>query len=252
MIFVTELGKDLKEQVRTNRLLVLGVVLLAFGLMSPLLAKYTPELLRMVPGAEQFSGLVPKPTMLDAVSQFVKNVDQFGVLLALLLTMGAIAVEKDRGTAAMMLVKPLPRPVFVISKFIALVLIFGLTMLVASIGAYYYTVVLFSPPDLAAWMTLTGLMWVQVSVYVALTLFFSTLFKSQAAAAGLGFASLIVFAIIGSIPGLAPYIPDRLIAWGGSLFTPTAQPAWAALWISLGIILVSLVGAVLAFRKQEL
>ena len=100
MNLLTSLRKELIEQWRTYRLLVLCLVLLVFGLSSPLLAKYTPELLKLIPGAEQFAGLVPKPTLLDAVAQYVKNIGQFGVLLALLMSMGSMVAEKERGTAA--------------------------------------------------------------------------------------------------------------------------------------------------------
>jgi ABC-2 type transport system permease protein len=152
----------------------------------------------------------------------------------------------------MVLVKPLPRPVFILAKFAALALMFALVMIVTALGAYYYTVILFSAPDFGAWMAATGLMWVQILVYIALTLLFSTLFRSQAAAAGLGFGVILLFALFSALPGLAPYIPDRLLAWGGSLFTPVPIHAWPAMAVSLGVILLSLVGAVAVFQKQEL
>lgn len=252
MIFMAAFQKEIMEQIRTSRFLVLAAVLLFFGLTSPLIARYTPEILKMVPGAEAVSGMIPTPTMMDAVGQFIKNINQFGILLALLLTMGAVAVEKDHGTAAMLLVKPLPRPAFLLAKFAALILMFGVVLLVAALGAYYYTLVLFGAPDFGAWMAATGLMWVQIVVYIALTLLFSTLFRSQAAAAGLGFGVVLVFAILSSLRGLAPYIPDRLLAWGGSLFTPAPLSAWPAMGVSLGIILLSLAAAVAAFQRQEL
>lgn len=252
MILAASLRKELMEQVRTNRLLILAVVLLAFGLMSPLLAKYTPEILRLVPGAEEFAHLIPPPTMLDAVSQYVKNINQFGILLVLLLTMGAVAQEKEKGTAAMMLVKPVTRGMFLLSKFFAISLVFLAGMVLAGLGAYYYTVILFTAPDFGAWMALTAMIWLQFLVYVALTLLFSTLVRSQAAAAGLGFGVVILFSILGGLPGLGKYLPGHLVNWGASLFTPTPAPSWPALWVSLGIILASLTCALLVFERQEL
>ena len=43
-------GKELREQWRTRRLLVVGVAFLAFGIASPLLARYTQELVRALAG----------------------------------------------------------------------------------------------------------------------------------------------------------------------------------------------------------
>lgn len=252
MIVVASLRKELLEQLRTSRLLVLGAILLVFGLLSPLLAKYTPEMLRLIPGGEAFAGLVPKPTLLDAVAQYVKNVNQFGILLAILLSMGAVVQEKERGTAAMMLVKPLPRAVFLLAKFVALSLAFLFAMILSGLGAYYYTAVLFITPDLAAWAALTGLIWIQLCVYIAFTLFFSTLVRSQAAAGGMGLAVILLFSLIGALPTLGIYLPAQLVTWGASLFTQQPITAWPALWVSLGLILACLAAASMVFEKQEL
>jgi len=248
----TALRKEIMEQWRTSRLLVLGAVLLLFGLTSPLLAKYTPELLKLVPGAEQFAALVPPPTILDAVAQYVKNIGQFGVLLAILVSMGSLAVEKERGTAALMLVKPLPRASFLLAKFLALALSFALALALSALAGYYYTLVLFGPLDAGAWLALNALLGLEMLVYVALTLLFSTLLRSQAAAAGLGLGALLVLSLIGGLPTLGNAMPGTLVSWGSSLFTAQPAPAWGALWVSLGIIAAALLLAWIRFRKQEL
>jgi ABC-2 type transport system permease protein len=182
----------------------------------------------------------------------VKNINQFGILLALLLTMGAVAQEKEKGTAAMMLVKPVSRGAFLLAKFLAIGLVFLAGMLLSGLGAYYYTTILFTAPDFGAWLSLTIFIWLQALVYIALTLLFSTLVRSQAAAAGLGFGMILLFSLLGALPGLARYLPGQLVNWGANLFSANPVPAWPALWISLGIILVSLTAAWIIFERQEL
>ena len=252
MGLAASIRKEWMEQARTGRLIALAAVLIFFGLTSPLLARYTPEIVKMVPGGESISTIIPTPTMMDAVGQFIKNVDQFGVLLALILTMGMVVQEKERGTAAIMLTKPLQRPAFVLAKFTALSLSFFACILVAALGSYYYTLVLFQAPDFFAWMLMELLVWLHIEVYVALVTLFSTLFRSQAAAAGLGFAIIILFALIGVAPAIARNLPDALLVWAGSLFTPLPNPAWGALGVSLGIIVISLLLAVMIFQRQEI
>ncbi len=252
MIFLASLRKELLEHWRTSRFMVLAIVLTLFGLISPLLAKYVPEILKAVPGGEQFAGLVPTPTMTDAISQYIKNIVQFGILLALLLSMGAVVNEKEKGTAALVLVKPLPREFFIFSKFLSLVIIFFISILLAGMGGYYYTALIFSPPDLSAWIALNIFIWLVMLVYAAITLLFSTLMKSQAATIGLSFATLLFLAVIGALPSIANGLPNQLINWGASLFSPTPISAWPALWISLAIILISLFTAWLALNRQEL
>jgi len=252
MIFLAALRKELLEQWRTYRLLAVGVVLVVFGLLSPLIAKYTPEIIKLIPNGEAISNLIPTPTAMDAVTQYLKNIGQFGVILALLLTMGVVAQEKDKGTAAMMLVKPLPRVTFLFAKFTALALMFAVTIAIAGAACYYYTWLLFGALDTQHWLALNGLMLVYVLVYVALTLFCSVVTKSQAAAGGLALGLLFILGLTGSIPGLGEYLPGQLLAWGGGLMAGQGEDFWPALWVSVGIIVVALLGARLIFERQEL
>jgi ABC-2 type transport system permease protein len=252
MNFLFALRKEWVEQLRTYRLLMVGVVLIVFGLLSPLIAKYTPEIIKLIPNGEAIAQLIPTPTMMDSVTQYIKNIGQFGVILALLLTMGAVAQEKDKGTAAMMLVKPLPRVTFLVAKFTALALMFALAIAIAGAACYYYTWLLFSALDVPRWLALNGLLLVFVLVYVALTLFCSVVTKSQAAAGGLALCLLFILGLTGSIPGLGKYLPGQLLAWGGGLMAGKADAFWPALWVSLGIIVVALIGARLIFERQEL
>ncbi len=252
MIFLASLRKELFELTRTNCLLIMMAVLLAFGLTSPVVAKYTPEIISMIPEADMITIILPEPTLFDSISQFMKNTYQFGFLLAILLTMGSVAKEKEMGTAAMVLSKPLPRWVFILSKFTALALAFLGCLLVASLGAYYYTVILFSTPQLAVWLQMTIALWCVTLVYVAITLLFSTLLRSSAAAAGLAFGIMIIFSLLGTVPVLEKLTPGYLLTWAGRLFTPDPISGWYPWLISLGIILLSLVAACMAIERQEI
>ncbi len=252
MIFWVALRKELLEQWRSYRLLVVGAVLLLMGLASPLFAKYTPEFFKLLPMGDEIAKLMPAPTAADAVEQYLKNTSQFGILLALLMTMGAVAQEKDKGTAALMLVKPLPRGVFLAAKFVALGLTFAVSILVSGLACYYYTLLLFEALDIAAWLALNGLLLMMVLVYVALTLFCSTLTRSQVVGGGLAFALMIVLTTAGAIPRVGEYLPGQLMAWAREVMAGSGSASWPALWASLGLILVVLVGAWQIFDRQEL
>ena len=251
-IFFVALRKEIMEQWRSYRLLIAVVVLVVFGLLSPLTARYTPELLKLLPNGEDIANLVPAPTAMDAVGQYLKNASQFGVILALLMTMGAVALEKDKGTAAVMLVKPMPRGTFLTAKFVALALTFGVGTALAGAACYYYILLLFEALDIPRWLALNGLVLLFVLVYVALTLFCSTVTKSQVAAGGLAFGLMLVLAIPGALPKIGEYLPGQLITWSAKLMAGSTEAYWPALWVSMGLIVGALVGAWLVFRHQEL
>jgi ABC-2 type transport system permease protein len=255
MIFWTALRKEMLEQWRTYRLLIVAVVLLFFGMASPVLAKYTPELLKMAVPADQgqaLLGLIPTATVGDAADQYVKNTIQFGVLLALLMAMGMVAQEKERGTAALILVKPMPRWAFVLAKFAALAVTFAVSLTLAGFASYFYTVLLFGAVSLPAWLAMNGLMLVCLLVYLALTLLCSTLTRSQIVAGGLAFGTLIVLALVSALPKVGDWAPTQLSGWGASLVKGASEAAWPALCVSVGLIAASLVAAWLILERQEL
>lgn len=249
--FAASARKEWLEHWRNYRLLVLVVVLSVFGLLAPFTAKYTPEMMKLLPNGEAMARLMPQPTAADAVAQYLKSVGQFGVILAILLTMGAVAQEKDKGTAAMMLVKPLPRRSFILAKFAVLTALFAIGIGVAGVGAWYYTWLLFGPLDPLRWVALNGLALAFVLVQVTVTLLFSVVARSQAAAGGMAFAVLMVLAIASSIPVVGTWFPAQLLSWGGTLMAGSPATAWPALAVSGAIGVVSLLGAVLLFERQE-
>ena len=252
MIFLTALRKELIELARTYRLLVAAVLLIFFGLASPLLAKYMRELMGMIPDVGDLTAIIPIPTTIDAVIQYVKNTSQFGILLALLLGMGSVAQEKEKGTASMVLVKPMPRSIFILAKFTALVLLFSVTVLAAGLACYYYTYLLFEALDVGAWLGLNVLLILQILLFAAITILCSTLLRTQIAAGGLAVGIMLVLLIFGAVPGLSKYLPGELTNWGTRLMLGDTHTSWTAVIISAVMIIVSLGLAILRLRKQEL
>lgn len=212
-VFWTATLKELRQLWRTQRLLVMGAVFLVFGMGSPLLAKLTPQLIGSFEEAEMFKNLIPTPTAGDAMIQYIKNLSQFGFILALLMGMGAIVGEKERGVAAMILSKPMPRWAFVGSKFTAQVLMYLGGFLLAGAGAYYYTLVLFGRLDLGGFALLNALLLLWLLTFVAISLVGSILGKSTIAAGGIGLGLSVVLMLLGSLPRYGMLLPGGLMAW---------------------------------------
>jgi len=253
MNFFFVLHKEMTEQWRTSRFLIVVAVFAVFGLASPLLAKFTPDLLRSIPDVPaELMAAIPAPTLADAVAQYIKNMSQFGILLALLMAMGAVVQEKERGTAAFFLTRPVSRETFLLAKFVSLTITFTLGLALAAVGCWYYTLVLFEPLAWAPFVVLNGLMLLVFLVYVSLSLLASTIARSNGVAVGLAFVALILFVVVGSLPRIGDFFPGRLFSWGAAQMFGRAAPAWPAFGISLGIIAVALGSAMIIFRRQEI
>lgn len=251
-VFGVQLRKELLELWRTRKLIVVLAVLVAFGFMSPIFAKITPDLIESM-GEGQMNGIViqvPEPTQKDAIDQFIKNMTQFGLLLAVLMSFGAIVGERERGQAALMFPHPLPREVFVLAKFAALVLLFAGGVLLGAWATYVYTALLFDAPDLAGFAALIALLILWLAGWVALSLLASTLGRSMTGAGGIAFVFVLIVLLAGMFTHLAP---DALLDWGRALAVGDHAPArWGALIVALAIPALAVGASCMILRRQEI
>ena len=208
------------------------------------------------PSATSSTVADPDPTAADAVDQLQKNLGQFGALAAIVLAMGAVgrgAGARDRGVhphQAGVSRRPSWPPS---SSSSAAVL--AVATIVAVVLAWAYTAVLFEPPSVAGWIAM-GASWPGSPCWPGprSRSSASTVTRSAAAAAGIGFIALI---------GLSIWPPSRRSAAGcrpGSTDRPSRSPralrSTASCWRPRSphgrdhrrLVLA----AWLAFRRQEL
>ena len=209
--FPVLLRKELLESIRTFRLPIVAGLFLFTGLSSPVLARYLPEIIELA-GGDQFGVVeIPTPTAVDAVDQLVKNLAQFGALAAILLAMPLVSGEKDRGTAAFILTKPVTRRAFLLAKLAGLAVVLGASTILAVMAGWIYTAILFEPLPLIGWLWLAFLVGLWLFAFAALTFAGSVVTGSTAAAAGIGFVALLGLGIVSAIPGLGKFTPGGLL-----------------------------------------
>jgi ABC-2 type transport system permease protein len=246
------LRKELLEQWRTLRLPLVTIVFVFIGLSSPVLARFTPEILKAV-GGNLIPIVVPTPTAADAVDQLAKNLYQLGALVGILLAAGSVAAEKDRGTAALVLVRPVGRLGYLVAKLAAMGATLAIATAAAVAGAWFYTLVLFEPLPGLGWAASGILDWLFLMAWVAITFLASTLTRSSLAAAGLGIVALIGIGVLGIVPALAPWLPTGLAgpAHAAALGIPGPN-AWTPIVGTVLLIVAAVTLAWLSFRRQEL
>jgi ABC-2 type transport system permease protein len=246
-------AKELREQWRTRRVVVVVVVFAALAIGSAVLARYTAELIESL-GGLPFDVEVPPPKTADAVDQFLKNLGQAGILTAILLAMGSVATEKERGTAALILSKPASRAAFLASKLVAIGATLGIGLVAASVIGYAYTAMLFDAPSAGGWAAMTALLLVALVAYASLTFLGSTLTRSALAAAAIGIGGMIVLAVVSVLPNVAPYTPAGLSGAPARALALGTDPGplVGPLLANLAIIVALFALAWVAFRNQEL
>jgi ABC-2 type transport system permease protein len=255
MGFSVLLEKELREQFRTSRLISVAVVFVLFGILGPLTDRYMKELLDAVgaqAGGMQFT--VPAPSLAGDLTQIIKNLSQFGIICALLLAMGSVAWEKERGTAGMIMTKPASRAAFLAAKLAAISLNLLLAVILGCGLAYLYTVLLYPTAfPLGGYVAMCAILWLTLVIFTAITLLGSTLTRSAMAAAGIGLVAFLVLGILAGIPLIAPWSPLGLLAPAQDLaLGHDAGNFFAPLLLNIALVPVLFGATWLVFRRQEL
>jgi ABC-2 type transport system permease protein len=149
--------------------------------------------------------------------------------------------------------KPLPRWAFLLSKFLAQGVVYFVALLLGTLGAYYYTLVLFEPLALGPFLFGGVLLWLWALVFTAVTLLGSTIGKSTGGAAGIALLGAVLLLILGSIPPIGQFFPSALVGWASQLGLADGVPFNGAALSANGVlIVVFLVTAVALFERQEI
>lgn len=249
--------KEFREILRTYKIFVVVPVFLFIGLMSPLLAKLTPEIIKSLagttPGLDTL--VIPPPAATDAYAQFFKNINSMATLVVIFTSIGLVAEEKVRGSAILMMTKPVPRWAFIIGKFVANAALVLVSTALAYTACLYYTVIIFKNAMFALSFQATLLVIAYFLVILAMTLLASTVSRSLAFSGGVsvgGFMVLSVLPMFGSwmsrfTPGSLPAMQTQLI-----LGQKTFADCLPALLVSLGLTAVFVALSVFIFQRQEL
>ena len=85
--FIVFLKKEILEQIRTKKLMILGLLFIFFGILNPLTAKMTPWLLEVLSESMESSGInitIVEITALDSWVQFFKNIPMLLIIFILM------------------------------------------------------------------------------------------------------------------------------------------------------------------------
>jgi ABC-2 type transport system permease protein len=152
----------------------------------------------------------------------------------------------------MTLCKPVSRSAFVSAKLIAMSLTFLVSMALASVFCFAYTVWLIEGASAGAFAGLNILLGLFLVFCLAVTLLLSSLSKSALAAGGIAVAVLLGQALLGALPIVGDYMPNKILGWGSSLLTGGGDSSWPALAVTVAAIGLCLYLAQRSLKNRDL
>jgi ABC-2 type transport system permease protein len=194
--FDTWVWKELLEISRTWRRFVLPLLLLIMAILSPVLARITPELLRSV--ASNDPGVIiqlPDPTSSDALRQWGQSLGQIVLFAVIVISAGLISSDLTSGAGQLALVKPLSRRAYILAKAAVLAGFVAVVTIAAALVCGLLTRALFGDLPVRALIEVTAVWLVLAALFICVMTFLSTVLRSQTAAAGAGIALYFIASI---------------------------------------------------------
>ncbi len=243
------MSKEIREHVRTRRVVVLPAVFLFFGMLGPILLHVTPQILE----SQGINITMPPPDPEDSAGEYFESITIFGAVALILVAMGAVAEEKARGTIQLVMSKPVRRLDFLVAKFLIIALIAVGSIFVGGAACLYYTELLIGSLNRAAFFAALALLSLLLMFILSLTILLSTVLNSQVLAGG---ASIAVTFGLGFLPALggpmAEYTPHSLARVANELLVSQAEGITAPVVATVSLTALMIVLTWVIFREQEL
>lgn len=204
--------KELLQLWRCKKILILLITACFIAAMSPLLAKYMPELLKTMVTVSGQNAVIelPEPTFIDAYSQLFKNMNFIGMFIVILVFCGTIVEERTGGTAVLVLTKNVTRTQFIICKFLSNVIAFIIAYMVFAAVFFAYSNYLFSDFPVDSFMLAFLAYFSYFLFLIGVTTFASTLGKSFTITAVVAFIVFFGTSLTSYIPHVKSYTPGNI------------------------------------------
>lgn len=249
--YIAFVKKEWLEALRTYKVFIFAVVFALLGIMNPITAKVTPELLEtFMPEGMQIT--LPEPTALDSWAQFYKNVGQMGLIVLVILFSTLVSHEITKGTLINILTKGLKRSTVIYGKLTlsillwtaSFVLCFGLTDIYTR---YFWDVSILHHAYFAG-----VCLWLFGVFLISVTLLGGILFSNSYGSLLTTLLVFIVLMILGIFEPIAKFNPTWLATQNMSLVQGNLSPDRlipAILSTIIVIVLLNVVSVITFNRK---
>lgn len=245
--------KELVESWRTSRLLLLIIIFLIFGLMNPLLAKLTPEIVKMTIGAAM-AKTIPDPTSLDSWTQFYKNLTQIGLIVIALIFSGTVSNEISKGTLINLVTKGLRRWSVIVGKMISLILQWTLCLSLTFLVTWGYTAYYF-PDNKSPYLLQAAFpLWLFGLLLLGIIVCSSTIARNNYEGLLMTGAAVVIMILLNMFDKVKYYNPISLITQNINFLQKASalEKYNPAIGISILLILLSLLFSVLIFNRKKI
>lgn len=217
---------------RTQRWLILLAVFVSFGVLGPLTARYLPDLLEAL--GEETTGAFPPMTAVDGITQYIGNVAQIGILAVVFVAAAALAFDAKPEMAVFLRTRATVREILVprvVVSTAASIAAFWIGLIIA----YVLTGILLDWLDALAVAEGGLLFGLYLAFVVAVVAAVASFIRSVPGVAMLSVGILILLALLGLVPQIAPWLPSELVGATDELVRGGDFDFWRAVLMTVAL-----------------
>ncbi len=253
--YIAFMKKELLEQYRTGKLLLLVIIFALFGIMNPAIAKLTPWMMDIMSEQLAESGMQVTAVEVDALTswtQFFKNMPM-ALIIVLLLFCGIFTTEYQKGTLTNVVTKGMKRWKIFCAKLGVMVTVWTLGFLLSYVITYGYNAYFWDNSVAHHISAAVGCFYL-FGLWLISVLGMASVFCNSTGAVMLAVgAAFAVSYLLGLFPAVKEYTPTYLMQSAGLLADLNAGEdyLWAAA-VAIVLIVAGCVFSVAAFNKKNL
>lgn len=247
--------KEALEQIRSGRVMILGLLFVLFGVMNPAVAKLTPWLLEIMADSLAESGMAVTGVTVSAMDswvQFYKNMPM-GLIAFVLLQSSIFTKEYGSGTLILSLTKGLGRSKVVLSKTAVLEVLWTACYWL-SFGITYAYNAYFWDNSVADNLFFSAACWWLFGTFViSLAVLFSVISDSNTGVLLGSGAAVLGCVLAGLLPKIGKYLPTHLTDGNSLIYGLAGTESYiAAAAVTAAVSLACFAVSVPLFNKKQL
>ena len=247
--------KEWLEQLRSGKLVILGILFVLFGIMNPAVAKLTPWLLEVMAESMAQGGMtitVGEVTAMDAWVQFFKNIPM-ALIVFVLMESSIFTKEYQTGTLLLSLTKGLARWKVLAAKALMLILLwtFGYWL---CFGITYCYSTYFWDNSIAQNLTFSAVCWWVFGLWVLslLVLFSALVNENSLVLVGTG-SIVLVSSLLHFFPKLQKFLPTGLTDGNSLIYGLLDTDRYtSAIVVAAAMCIACFVASIPIFNKKHL
>lgn len=249
--FLCFLKKEITENIRNGRYILMIILAVLLGIMAPGIAKLTPTILEMAAKDETGIQLVSGDiTAFDSWQQFYKNAP---ILLIMFIVMyaGTLVNEYQKGTLILVVTKGLKRWKVYVAKAISMLGIWTAGYWLSYGITYYYTSYYWDNSVVLNCWFVACCYWLFGVLMIALIMLSSSMAKSFGGAIAVPVGFFFIWTIVGIIKKVENYLPTKLLD-STALKVSDIGDYYPAMIVSMILIVCGFIIGGFIFNKREL